>query len=151
MLICTTHIPLYRHTHICAHTGTEEQHVFMYTPWEKGDLTGTVQVAGLMSQFCRETLLWTWPGSDYICQLLHLRMILPPLWRELLISSSMFHQLYDSLPFLLSQEGSFYDLPTTFHRGPSKMQQPSRLPEVPSLWWHRCGPALCFLAPGFSS
>lgn len=120
------------HTHPCTdtptygHTLVQRSSTCSCTHWVKGDLTGTVQVAGLMSQFCCETLLlWTWPGSDYICQLLHLQMILPPLWRELLISSSMSHQLYYSLPFLLSQEGSFYDLLTTIHRGPSKMQQPS--------------------------
>lgn len=31
--------------------------MFMYTPWVKGALTGTVQVAGLMPQFCCETVL----------------------------------------------------------------------------------------------
>lgn len=48
--------PLYKHTHICAHIDTEEQHMFTYTLWVKGALIGTVQVARFMPQFCCETV-----------------------------------------------------------------------------------------------
>lgn len=44
-------------TLMCTHTGTEKQYVFMYILWVQDGLTERVQVSGLMSQVCCESLL----------------------------------------------------------------------------------------------